>query len=138
MALYTLVRRNYDVKLLVSIKCHYIHLFKKGVILLCQSIVKAKRISHLFISALFTVPLISKKTFVLVKTTWRRLQRNDFSSSNTSSRGLQVLSTKANICWDIEVPFNLILILKYHLLRREIVTLHYDKNRQTFSHFIRS
>ena len=106
--------------------------FKKWVIRLCQSIVETRQISHLFISAIFIVPIISQQTFVLVKMTWTRLQRNYFFSSKTSSRCLQVLSIKTNICRDSEVPFNLMLILMYQLLRQEIVTLHYDKNRQPF------
>ena len=50
MALCTLVRENYDGRLTVSIKCD-------NVILLCQSILETRRISHLYGSAFFTVLL---------------------------------------------------------------------------------
>ena len=56
MALDTLVRRNYGGKLLVSIKCHNLHSLKE-VILLCQSILETRQISHLFSSAQSTFPL---------------------------------------------------------------------------------
>ena len=46
MALHKLVRRNYGGKLPVSIKYQNLHSFKEGVILLCQSTVKTRRISH--------------------------------------------------------------------------------------------
>ena len=57
MALGKLVRSNYGKKSLVSIKYEGIHTFKEGVILLCQSIVETRRISHLPGSAHFTIPL---------------------------------------------------------------------------------
>ena len=57
MALHILVRRNYGGKLPVSIRCHNLHSFKEGVILLCQSILETRDISHLHGSALFTIPL---------------------------------------------------------------------------------
>ena len=55
MAPGTLVRRNG--MSLVSIKCRNLHFSKEGVILLCQSILEARRISHLHGSPLFTIPL---------------------------------------------------------------------------------
>ena len=57
MALRILVRRNYGGKFLVSIKCHNLYSFKEGMILLCQSIFETRRITHLHVSALFTIPL---------------------------------------------------------------------------------
>ena len=57
MALHKLIRRNYGRKLLVSIKYQNLHSFKEGVILLCQSTLETRRISHLHVSALFTIPL---------------------------------------------------------------------------------
>ena len=56
MALCKLVRRNYGRKLLVSIKYQNLHSFK-GLILLCQSILETRRITHLHGSAHFTIPL---------------------------------------------------------------------------------
>ena len=57
MALHELVRRSYGEKLPVSIKYQKLHSFKEGVVFLCQSILKMRRISHLNGSALFTIPL---------------------------------------------------------------------------------
>ena len=57
MVLQTLIKRNYGAELLVSIQYHNLYSFKEGVILLCQSILETRRISDLFSSALFTVPL---------------------------------------------------------------------------------
>ena len=48
--LHTLIRRNFGKKLQVSIKCHKLQIFKEGVILLCQSILETRQISHLFSS----------------------------------------------------------------------------------------
>ena len=60
MALRTLVRRNNSRKLPMSMQCHNLLSFKEGVILLCQSVLETtQRISHLFSSALFTIPLNS-------------------------------------------------------------------------------
>ena len=57
MALRKLERRNYGGKSLVSIKYQNLHSFKKGLILLCQSILETRRIIHLNGSAHFTIPL---------------------------------------------------------------------------------
>ena len=57
MALHILVRRSYGGKMQVCIKCHNLHSFKEGVILLCQSILEIRWISYLHGSALFTIPL---------------------------------------------------------------------------------
>ena len=57
MALHKLERRNYGRKLPVSIKCQNLHTFKEGLILLCQSILEMRRITHLHVSAHFTIPL---------------------------------------------------------------------------------
>ena len=57
MTLHKLERRNYGRKLLVSIKCQNLHSFKEGLILLCQSILEMRRITHLHVSAHFTIPL---------------------------------------------------------------------------------
>ena len=57
MTLHKLVRRNYGGKLPVSIRYHNLHSFKEGVILLCQSILETRRISNLYGSALFAIPL---------------------------------------------------------------------------------
>ena len=60
MALHKLVKRNYSGKSLVSIKYQNLHSFKERMILLCQSILEARRISHFHGSAPFTVPLIDR------------------------------------------------------------------------------
>ena len=59
MALHKLERRNYGGKSLVSIKYQNLHSFKKGLILLCHSILETRRITHLHGSAHFTIPLIN-------------------------------------------------------------------------------
>ena len=62
MVLHKLVRRNYGGKSPVSIKYQNLHSFKKGMILLSQSILQTRWISHLHGSALFTIPLITIKS----------------------------------------------------------------------------
>ena len=57
MALHKLERGNYGGKLPVSIKYQNLHSFKEGLIHLCQSILKTRRITHLHGSAHFTIPL---------------------------------------------------------------------------------
>ena len=57
MALCKLERINYGGKWLVSIEYQNLHSFKKGLILLCQSIFETRRITHLHGSAYFTIPL---------------------------------------------------------------------------------
>ena len=56
MALRKLERINYGGKWPVSIKYQNLHSFK-GLILLCQSILETRRITHLHGSAHFTIPL---------------------------------------------------------------------------------
>ena len=58
MALCKLERRNYGGKLPVSIKYQNLHSFKEGLILLCQSILETRRITHLHGSAHITIPLM--------------------------------------------------------------------------------
>ena len=55
MVLCKLIRRNYGRKSSVSIYQN-LHSFKEGVILLCQSFLETRRITHLHGSALFTIP----------------------------------------------------------------------------------
>ena len=57
MALRKLERRNFCEKLPVSIKYQSLHTFKEGLILLCQSILEMRRITHLYGVAHFTIPL---------------------------------------------------------------------------------
>ena len=57
MALRKLERINYGGKSPVSIKYQNLHSFKEGMILLCQSILEKRRISHEPGSAHFTIPL---------------------------------------------------------------------------------
>ena len=57
MALHKPERRNYGGKLLVSIKYQNLHTFKEGLILLCQSYLETRRITHLHGSPHFTIPL---------------------------------------------------------------------------------
>ena len=55
MALHKLERRNYGRKSPVSIKYQNLHSFKEGLIFLCQSILEARRITHLHGSAHSTI-----------------------------------------------------------------------------------
>ena len=57
MALRKLERRNYGGKWPVSIKYQNLHFLKEGLILLRQSILETKRITHLHGSGHFTIPL---------------------------------------------------------------------------------
>ena len=57
MAPRKLERRNYGGKSPVSIKYQNPYSFKEEVILLYQSILETRRITHLHDSALFTIPL---------------------------------------------------------------------------------
>ena len=68
MALLNLVRNNYGGESPVSIRYENLHSFKEGVILLCQSILEIRRISHLHGSALFTIPLNSGNVFKAINT----------------------------------------------------------------------
>ena len=58
MALRNLESRNYGGKWPASIKYQNLHSFKERLILLCQSILETRRITHLHGSAHFTIPLI--------------------------------------------------------------------------------
>ena len=64
MALRKLVRRTYGRKSPVSNKYENLHSFQETVILLCQSILEARRISHLHSSALFTIALFIYFIFI--------------------------------------------------------------------------
>ena len=57
MVLCKLERRNYGRKWPVSIKYQDLHSFKEELILLCQSILKMRRITHLHGPAHLTIPL---------------------------------------------------------------------------------
>ena len=57
MALHKPVMKNYGEKSPVSIKYQNLHSFKEEMILLCQSILETRQISHLHGSALFTIPV---------------------------------------------------------------------------------
>ena len=57
MALCKLERINYGKNWPASIKYRNLHSFKEGLILLRQSILEARRITHLHDSAHFTIPL---------------------------------------------------------------------------------
>ena len=68
MAQHKLVRSNYVGKSPVSPKYENLHSVKEGVILICQSILEIRRMSHLHGSALFTIPLKQmKKTYEPLK-----------------------------------------------------------------------
>ena len=56
MALRKLIRRNHGGIPPVIIKCHNLHYFKEGVILLCETTLETRQISHLNSSPLFTIP----------------------------------------------------------------------------------
>ena len=57
MALHKLVRRNSGRESPVSIKYQNLHSFKEWLILLSQSILEIRSITHLYGSDLFTIPL---------------------------------------------------------------------------------
>ena len=57
MALHKLERRNYGGKWPMNIKYQNLHSFKEGLILLYQSILETRRMTHLHDSAHFTIPL---------------------------------------------------------------------------------
>ena len=63
MALRKLERRNYGGKWPVSIKYQNLHSFKEGLILLCQSILKTRRITHLHGTAHFTITLNGDQSY---------------------------------------------------------------------------
>ena len=63
MAWGKLERRNYGEKSPVSIKYQNLHSFKEGLILLCQSVLEMRRMTHLPGSAHFTIPLINIKNY---------------------------------------------------------------------------
>ena len=65
MALHKLERR-YGGKWPVIIKYQNLRSFKEGLILLCQSILKTRRITHLHGSAHFTIPLIVLTVMIAV------------------------------------------------------------------------
>ena len=67
MVLRKLERRNYGGEWPVSIKYENLHSSKEGLILLCQSILETRRITHLHGSAHFTIPLISSFSFSRIK-----------------------------------------------------------------------
>ena len=57
MALHTLVRRNKNGKIPVTMQRHNLHSFiKQGVNFSNQSTLETRRISHLFSPTLFTIP----------------------------------------------------------------------------------
>ena len=60
MALHKFGRRNYGGKMLVTIRYQNLHTFKEGLILLCQSILEMRRMTHLHGSTNFIIPLESK------------------------------------------------------------------------------
>ena len=66
-----LERINYGRRWPVSIKYQNLHSFKEGLILLCQSILEMRRITHLHGSAHFTIPLnLAKWLSVRLRTMW--------------------------------------------------------------------
>ena len=69
MVLRTLVRSNYGGKSPVSIKYENVHSFKEGVILLWQSSLETRRISHLPGSTHFTIPLKNQPT----RAAWKKI-----------------------------------------------------------------
>ena len=71
MALRKHEMRNYGGKSPASIKYQNLNPFKEGLILLCQSILETRRITHLHGTAHFTMPL--KNTFFTEHLRWMRL-----------------------------------------------------------------
>ena len=60
MVLHKLERRNYGEKWSMRINYQNLHSFKEGLIVLCQSILETRRITHLHGSTHFTIPLKTK------------------------------------------------------------------------------
>ena len=85
MALHKLERRNYGRKLPVSIKYQNLHTFKEGLILLCQSVLKTRRITHLHGSAHFTIPLTHQK----IKNFHAQFYSWDFEAKNDDETEVQ-------------------------------------------------
>ena len=56
MVLRKLERRNYNEKWPVSVKYQNLHSFKEGLILLCQSILETRRVTHLYVLAHIAIP----------------------------------------------------------------------------------
>ena len=76
MALRNLGRRNYSGKWLVNIKYQNLQTFKEGLILLCQSILETRRITHLHGSSHFTIPLKHIFFFMRLTTFWLSVKDN--------------------------------------------------------------
>ena len=104
MALRKLVRRNYGGKSLVSIKYQNLRSFKEGMILLFQSILESRWISHLHGSALFTIPL---KTRHLFNSSNIYLKPELFLKSKFT---LSKVKVKIKISWQYIQPFTIPLI----------------------------
>ena len=68
MALRKLERINYRGKWPVSMKYQNLHSFKEGLILLCQSILETRRITHLRGSPHFTIALMKQAVKKKAKT----------------------------------------------------------------------
>ena len=103
MALRKFERRNYGGKWPVSIKYQNLHTFKEGLIILCQSILETRRITHLHGSAHFTIPLILWKKcsnkYVLLRVPFKscilRVPSSFWGSFLAYVSYVRVLSTKA-------------------------------------------
>ena len=104
MALRKLVRRNYGGKSLVSIKYQNLRSFKEGMILLFQSILESRWISHLHGSALFKIPL---KTRHLFNSSNIYLKPEHFLKSKFT---LSKVKVKIKISWQYIQPFTIPLI----------------------------
>ena len=75
MALRNLLSSNYGGKSPVSIKYENLYSFNEAVILLSQSILETRRISHLHCSALFTIPLNFEQKVINKKKLWIKSYR---------------------------------------------------------------
>ena len=78
MALRKLERRNYGGKSPVSIKYQNLHTFKEGLILLSQSILETREITHLHGSAQFTIPLSLLTTMLSPKLLYFNVELNPY------------------------------------------------------------
>ena len=85
MVLRKLERRNYGGKSPVSIKYQNLHSFKEELILLCQSILKTRKITHLNGSAHFTIPSSSKNCTSIERIVDNSLLACEDEKSNTTS-----------------------------------------------------
>ena len=109
MALRKLESRDYGRKWLMSIKYQNLHSFKEGFILLCQSILETRRITHLHSSAYFTIPLIKYfKTNIL-----SHLEKESICSTQFNGNIMNMILPTRNIKTFSPTKIKSLLFKKY-------------------------